>query len=109
MSYPEIVTRVVEQEVPGEEGEEPTVVRSNPTLDILLTSNLAGEEFERQVRDYARTQPPRAPQTPPPEEGATLTPQPASKSDERWAEYNRLRDLNRPQEALDVLMEGMEQ
>jgi len=110
MHYPQVVNRFVEREEQGAEGEEPRRVRANPTLELLLTSTLSGEQFAQHVQDFVQTLPLQGqqPTAPSPEAGASLTPQPANQQDERWARYNELRDQGRYNEALDVLMEGME-
>jgi citrate synthase len=107
MNYPAVTTRFVEREEPVEGQEEPRTVRVNPTLDLLMTSTLQGEDFATHVRDFVATLPVVQAQAAP-EAGASLTPQPAPQQD-RMARYFELYNAGQYDEALNFLQESMEQ
>jgi hypothetical protein len=79
--FPQIIGAVQVEEVTAEDG---TVseARTNPTLDLLMSSSLDGEQFDQHVRAFVQNLPTfgNAPGAPPPSAGSTRPPPPASRS-----------------------------
>lgn len=113
MGYPAIVNRVEERQVQQEGQEEPTTVRANPTLELLLSSSLSGSAFAEQVDAFARGlgSGPEGPRPPAQaaELGTTVPPTPSPDgSFDPWARYNELYSAGKFDEAAVALSEDMQ-
>jgi len=57
MQFPQLVAAQTAQEVPGEEGAEPTTVMVNPYLEMMATTTLAGDALRTQLSQFAAALP----------------------------------------------------
>jgi len=78
MQYPQIVNAVQVQTVEGEDGQT-SETRSNPTLELLMSSSLAGDEFASHVDAFVQALP-TGNSPAPTDAGATTPPTPAPRS-----------------------------
>jgi len=68
LRFPELVSVQIEQEMPGDEGQEPRKVMVNPYLEMLSTTSLTGDALAKHLAQLTLALPKqsqRAPNTPP--------------------------------------------
>lgn len=66
--HPELLQLRVEQQMPGEDGQEPRVVQSNPLVELIQSTELAGADLDRVLAQISQALPsvgPQAPASPP--------------------------------------------
>jgi hypothetical protein len=63
MQFPPLVAAQVDQEVPGEDGVAPTIIKVNPYLELIATTTLAGEALRKHLSQLSGALPTAAPIT----------------------------------------------
>lgn len=76
LQFPTLVAAQVSQDVPGEEGAEPTQVVVNPYLQMIATTSLAGDELRTHLSQLTSAIPAPAAQTSAPTSAPPMPPQP---------------------------------